>query len=106
MRCGAERSEGLHRVLLRLVRQQLSAARGRAEDRTDSELAQLAKTVGVDANAIACIKSGDDVGTAKAKAASAATTLSGLNASGTPFVWDGNKAINYQDPGWLTRLIS
>ena len=78
---------------------------GAAEDRTDSELAQLAKTVGVDANAIACIKSGDDVGTAKAKAASAATTLSGFNASGTPFVWDGNKAVNYQDPGWLTRLI-
>ena len=79
---------------------------GAAEDRTDSELAQLAKTVGVEANAIACIKSGDDVGTAKAKAASAATTLSGFNASGTPYVWDGNKSINYQDPGWLTRLIS
>ena len=29
LRCGAERSEGLHRVLFRLVRQQLSAARGR-----------------------------------------------------------------------------
>ena len=41
-----------------------------------------------------------------AGAASAATTLSGLNASGTPYVWDGNKSINYQDPGWLTRLIS
>jgi serine/threonine protein kinase, bacterial len=78
---------------------------GAAEDRTDSELAQLAKTVGVDTNAIACIKSGDDVGTAKAKSASAATTLSGFNASGTPFVWDGNKSVNYQDPGWLTRLI-
>ncbi|MGO9353788.1 MAG: protein kinase domain-containing protein [Mycobacterium sp.] len=78
---------------------------GAAEDRTDSELAQLAKTAGVDANAIACIKSGDDVGTAKAKAASAATTLSGFNASGTPFVWDGNKSVNCQDPGWLTRLI-
>jgi len=78
---------------------------GAAEDRTDSELAQLAKTVGVDANVIACIKSGDDVGTAKAKTASAATTLSGLNASGTPFVWDGSKVVNYQDPGWLTRLI-
>jgi serine/threonine-protein kinase len=77
---------------------------GAAEDRTDSELAQLAKTVGVDTNAITCIKSGDDVGTAKAKAASAAATLSGLNASGTPFVWDGTKVVNYQDQGWLTRL--
>jgi serine/threonine-protein kinase len=78
---------------------------GGAEDRTDSELAQLAKNVGVDASPIACIKSGDDVGTAKAKAASAATTLSGLNASGTPFVWDGKQAVNYQDQGWLRRLI-
>ena len=78
---------------------------GGAEDRTDSELAQLAKTVDADANAIACIKSGDDVSTAKAKAASAATSLSGFNASGTPFVWDGKKSVNYQDPGWLTRLI-
>jgi serine/threonine protein kinase, bacterial len=78
---------------------------GAAEDRTDSELAQLAKTVGVDANVITCIKSGDDVATAKAKAANGNTTLSGLNASGTPFVWDGNKVVNYQDPGWLTRLI-
>ena len=78
---------------------------GGAEDRTDSELAQLAKTLDADANAIACIKSGDDVGTAKAKAGSAATSLSGFNASGTPFVWDGKKSVNYQDPGWLTRLI-
>jgi serine/threonine-protein kinase len=78
---------------------------GGAEDRTDAELAQLAKTVGVDASVITCIKSGDDVGTANAKTASAATTLSGLNASGTPFVWDGSKVVNYQDPGWLTRLI-
>jgi serine/threonine protein kinase, bacterial len=78
---------------------------GAAEDRTDSEIAQLAKTVGVDTNAIACIKSGDDVGTAKAKTASAAATLAGFNASGTPFVWDGTKVVNYQDQGWLTRLI-
>lgn len=78
---------------------------GAAEDRTDSELAQLAKTVGIDANVITCIKSGDDVATAKAKAANGNTTLSGLNASGTPFVWDGNKVVNYQDPGWLTKLI-
>jgi serine/threonine protein kinase, bacterial len=78
---------------------------GAAEDRTDSELAQLAKTVGVDVNVITCIKSADDVATAKAKAANGNTTLSGLNASGTPFVWDGNKVVNYQDPGWLTRLI-
>ncbi len=75
------------------------------EDRADGELAQLAKTVGVDASVIDCIKAGDDVGTAKAKAAAAAATLAGFNASGTPFVWDGTKAINYQDATWLTKLL-
>ena len=75
------------------------------EDRTDGELAQLAKTVGVDASVIDCIKAGDDVGTTKAKAAAGDATLSGLNATGTPFVWDGTKSVNYQDPTWLTKLI-
>jgi serine/threonine-protein kinase len=75
------------------------------EDRADGELAQLAKTVGVDASVIDCIKAGDDVGTAKAKAAAGDATMSGLNATGTPFVWDGTKAVNYQDPTWLTKLI-
>jgi serine/threonine-protein kinase len=78
---------------------------GGAEDRTDSELAQLAKSVGADASVLTCIKSGDDVGTAKAKIEAGNATLAGLNANGTPFVWDGNKIINYQDPGWLTKLI-
>jgi serine/threonine protein kinase, bacterial len=76
-----------------------------AEDRTDGELAQLAKTVGADSNVITCIKSGDDAGLAKTKAANGDATLAGLNASGTPFVWDGKKSINYQDAGWLTKLI-
>jgi serine/threonine-protein kinase len=75
------------------------------EDRTDGELAQLAKTVGVDPSVINCIKASDDVATAKAKAEAGDATLSGLNASGTPFVWDGTKAVNYQDPTWLTKLI-
>lgn len=75
------------------------------EDRADGELAQLAKTVGVDAGVIDCIKAGNDVGTAKAKSAAGDTTLAGLNATGTPFVWDGTKAVNYQDPTWLTKLI-
>jgi serine/threonine protein kinase, bacterial len=80
-------------------------AEGAAEDRTDGELAQLAKTVGVDPSVINCIKAGDDVATAKAKSEAGDGTLSGLNASGTPFVWDGTKAVNYQDPTWLTKLI-
>ncbi|MEE6138487.1 protein kinase [Mycobacterium sp. 050128] len=78
---------------------------GAPEDRTDGELAQLAKTVGVDANVINCIKAGDDMATAKAKAEAGDTTLAGFNASGTPFVWDGNKSINYQDATWLTKLL-
>jgi serine/threonine-protein kinase len=75
------------------------------EDRTDGELAQLAKSVGVDPGVIDCVKAGDDVGTAKAKAAAGNATLSGLNATGTPFVWDGTKSVNYQDPTWLAKLI-
>jgi serine/threonine protein kinase, bacterial len=78
---------------------------GGAEDRTDGELAQLAKTVGVDTAVITCIKSADDVGIAKAKIAAADATLAGLNSNGTPFVWDGSKIVNYQDAGWLTKLI-
>ena len=54
---------------------------------------------------ITCIKSGDDVGLAKAKTAAGNETLAGLNANGTPFVWDGSKVVNYQDPAWLTKLI-
>jgi serine/threonine protein kinase, bacterial len=75
------------------------------EDRADGELAQLAKTVGVDASVLDCIKSGDDVSIAKTKAGAAATALAGFNATGTPFVWDGTKAVNYQDPTWLTKLV-
>ncbi len=76
-----------------------------AEDRTDGELAQLAKTVGADAGVMTCIKSGDDVGTGKAKSANGYATLSGLNANSTPFVWDGTASVNYQDPTWLTKLL-
>jgi serine/threonine protein kinase, bacterial len=75
------------------------------EDRTDGELAQLAKTVGADPSVLDCIKGGDDVGTAKTKAAAGDATLSGFNATGTPFVWDGTRTVNYQDPTWLTKLI-
>ncbi|OBG35117.1 serine/threonine protein kinase [Mycobacterium alsense] len=75
------------------------------EDRTDGELAQLAKTVGADTSVIDCIKGRDDLGTARTKAAAGDTTLAGLNANGTPFVWNGTTSVNYQDPTWLTKLI-
>lgn len=74
-------------------------------DRTDSELAHLAQTAGANSSVIGCIKSRNEVGTAQSKATNADTALAGLSGSGTPFVWDGNKAVNYQDPGWLTTLI-
>lgn len=77
---------------------------GAAEDRTDGELAQLAKTVGAGADITACIKSEDDIGAAKAKAANGYSMLSAVNANSTPFVWDGTTAVNYQDPTWLARL--
>ena len=77
---------------------------GAAEDRTDGELAQLAKTVGAGGDITTCIKSEDDIGVAKAKAANGYSMLSAVNANSTPFVWDGTTAVNYQDPTWLTRL--
>ncbi|CAM4217910.1 Serine/threonine-protein kinase PknE [Mycobacterium basiliense] len=78
---------------------------GAASDRTDAELAHLAQTVGANADATSCIRSGTDVGTAKTKAANADATLAGFNASGTPFVWDGNRSVDLQNPSWLTNLI-
>jgi serine/threonine-protein kinase len=78
---------------------------GAPEDRTDAELAHVAQTVGANSTVISCIKSGSDVGNAQTKATNADVTLSGFNASGTPFVWDGSKAVDLQDPSWLTKLI-
>ncbi|SON62725.1 Serine/threonine-protein kinase PknE [Mycobacterium simulans] len=78
---------------------------GAAADRTDAELAHLAQTVGANATVISCIKAGNDLGTAQTKTANADATLAGLSAQGTPFVWDGKKSVNLQDPSWLTQLI-
>lgn len=77
---------------------------GDPEDRTDAELAQLAVNVGADVEAVTCIKAGDDLGTAKTKAANGYATLGGYNANATPFVWDGTASVNYSDPNWLTKL--
>ncbi|KAA1248311.1 protein kinase [Mycobacterium simiae] len=78
---------------------------GAASDRTDAELAHLAQDVGANSTAINCIKSGSDVSTGRIKAANASETLAGLNASGTPFVWDGHKGVDLQNPAWLTKLV-
>ncbi|WP_421845403.1 serine/threonine protein kinase PknE [Mycobacterium sp.] len=76
-----------------------------AADRTDGELANLANTFGASSTTINCINSGEDVGIAESKATKADTTLSELGATGTPFVWDGNRAVDYQDPNWLTQVL-
>lgn len=89
----------------RLFASNFQPQEGGAEDRTDGELAQLAKTAGVDPSVINGIKAGDDVDTAKATAAAGDATPSGLNAGGKPFVWDGTRALNYQDPTWFTKPI-
>jgi serine/threonine-protein kinase len=78
---------------------------GAPSDRTDAELARLAQTAGANATVTNCIKSEADLGTAQAKAVAAGTTLAGFNSQGTPFVWDGNGAVNLQNPDWLTKLI-
>jgi serine/threonine protein kinase, bacterial len=78
---------------------------GAQSDRTDAELARLAQTAGANATATSCIKSEADLGTAQAKAVAAGTTLAGFNSNGTPFVWDGNGAVNLKNPDWLTKLI-
>ncbi len=76
---------------------------GAASDRTDAELAHLAQTVGANATVISCIKAGSDLGAAQSKATAASETLATFNANGTPFVWDGNKAMDLQNSSWLTR---
>ncbi|ORV65915.1 serine/threonine protein kinase PknE [Mycobacterium gastri] len=78
---------------------------GAPSDRTDAELAHLAQTVGANAAVISCIKSGRDLGTAQTKATNASESLAGFNANGTPFVWDGTKAVDLQNSSWLTKLI-
>jgi serine/threonine protein kinase, bacterial len=80
-------------------------AENAAEDRTEGELAQMAKSVGADTTAISCIKSGTEISNAATKATNAFNTLHGLNYNATPYVWDGSKSLNYQDPGWLTKLL-
>jgi hypothetical protein len=55
--------------------------------------------------AINCIKSGSDLSSAKAKAASGGMMLAGLDATDTASVWDDNQSVNYQRPCWLRTLI-
>jgi serine/threonine-protein kinase len=78
---------------------------GGSTDRTDAELSHLAQTAGADSSVLSCIKFGDDIDSAKTKAAKGLATINGLHAAGTPLVWDGRKAVNTNDPNWLNNLI-
>ena len=75
-----------------------------SSDRTDSELAQLAQTLGADSSVLGCINAGDDLATARTRATNGNTTLDGFNGTGTPFVWDGKAKVNINDANWLTNL--
>jgi serine/threonine-protein kinase len=79
---------------------------GAAEDHTDAELAQRAKTVGADSAVTNCITSGDQVNTARLKASAAGTALAQLKSPSTPYVWNatGKTPVNFQNPGWLHEL--
>ena len=77
-----------------------------AEDRTDGELAQLAKTVGADADRHHTASSQEMTSAPpKRKPRMATRRCRDSMPMRTPFVWDGTTAVNYQDPTWLTKLI-
>ena len=76
-----------------------------SEDRTDAELARLAESAGAEPTMLDCIKQRDDLAIAKKKSELAYEKMSGLNATGTPFVASGGRAVNYEDPDWLRNLV-
>ena len=93
-------------LLLRPVRQQLSA-RGKRRPKTapTASWPSWPKTCGADAAAITCIKSGDDVGTAKAKAATDTRRCRGSMPTRHHSCGMAPSAVNYQDATWLTKLV-
>ena len=74
-------------------------------DPSDSDLAQVATSVGAPGNVTDCITSGQQLGSAKAKGANAQATLQGLMPQpSTPTVFDGKTQVDTSDSGWLNRL--
>jgi serine/threonine-protein kinase len=74
-------------------------------DRTDAELAKLARSVGAPTSVSDCITKGQQVGTAESKASNAQATLEGLSSGGgTPQVFKGTKSIDISTPGWVNKL--
>jgi serine/threonine-protein kinase len=78
---------------------------GARTDRTDTEMADLAQSVGAPRGALDCIRSGELVGTAKAKADNAQTALEQLEPEvRTPVVFNGTSEVDTSAAGWVERL--
>ena len=76
-----------------------------SSDPSDSELADLASSLGASGSVKICITSGQKLAEAKAKAANASDTLSGLMADpGTPQVFNGTTNVDTSDSSWLDNL--
>jgi serine/threonine-protein kinase len=74
-------------------------------DPNNDELAQVAESVGAPSSVTDCIKSGQELDSAKTKAANAQNTLQGLMSNpSTPSVFDGKTKIDTTDSKWLNRL--
>jgi serine/threonine-protein kinase len=71
-------------------------------DPSDSELSDLAASLGASGSVKICITSGQQLGEAKTKAANASDTLSALMSDpGTPQVFNGTTNVDMADSSWL-----
>jgi serine/threonine protein kinase, bacterial len=78
---------------------------GGSTDPSDSDLAQVATSVGAPSSVADCITSGQQLRSARTKATNAQDTLQGLMSdSSTPAVFDGKTKVDTSDSGWLNRL--
>jgi serine/threonine-protein kinase len=74
-------------------------------DPSDSDLVQVATSVGAPSKVTDCITSGQQLDAAKSKATNAQDTLQGLMSQpSTPAVFDGKTKVDTSDSGWLNRL--
>lgn len=77
-------------------------------DRTNSELADLARKLGAPPSVVTCIESGAKLDVAKSKAKVGSDRLSErLNGTvSTPSVFDGDVPVDVNDPNWVKSLRS
>ena len=74
-------------------------------DPSNDDLAQRAQSVNAPSSVTDCIKSGQQLDTAKTKASNAGNTLQGLMSQpSTPSVFDGNTKLDTTDSDWLNHL--